>query len=407
MELSDDGTGALPIIRGIILQDQKAATYKLALLRVIARIADQSAALGRHNENNVELPLGLIALYWIRMYKPLIKDDIPQAPRHQNWQGLGFVKQAFREIAAISPFEFRPGGSFAPPMAHWVTSALADAAFTIKAMPARYLTYPDGGPIFPTFLTGRPRIQRTDRISIDSSFLWSYGTTSVPMHLWMALRRLSAWIEPMLLAEWARLIGGYAKGQQRDISLDAIHRSLRWISPERDTLETRRVIKKLLNAGQSIYCIWTGDRLNDIENIEIDHGFPFSAWPCDDLWNLLPTSRRANQIKRDRLVTANLLQKSECRIREWSNIAYLDPGEPLRIRQFNEEARSSLPIDRGIDVPVQSHFGLAEAASANQFASIEMELSMDTSSIFEAMQYQRLRIYQDQRLPEWDGIKRL
>jgi SAM-dependent methyltransferase len=79
LELPDDGTGALSLIRGIVLEDQKAASYKLALLRVIARIADQSAALARDAGRHVELPLGLLALYWLRMFQPLVRQDIPQA----------------------------------------------------------------------------------------------------------------------------------------------------------------------------------------------------------------------------------------------------------------------------------------------------------------------------------------
>lgn len=72
LELPDDATGALPLIRGIILQDAKAATYKLALLRVIARIADQTASFARYGDDFVELPLGLVALYWLRMFKRLV-----------------------------------------------------------------------------------------------------------------------------------------------------------------------------------------------------------------------------------------------------------------------------------------------------------------------------------------------
>jgi SAM-dependent methyltransferase len=45
--LPDDGSGALPLIRGIIVNDSKSATYKLALLRAIAKIADTTPALGR------------------------------------------------------------------------------------------------------------------------------------------------------------------------------------------------------------------------------------------------------------------------------------------------------------------------------------------------------------------------
>jgi hypothetical protein len=36
--------------------------------------------------------------------------------------------------------------------------------------------------------------------------------------------------------------------------------------------------------------------------------FPWVAWPCGDLWNLLPSNRHVNQrLKRDRLVAAETL----------------------------------------------------------------------------------------------------
>ena len=52
----------------------KAATHKLALLRVLLRIADghpgavlrrESSALGGKNGDRVILPAGLVALYWL------------------------------------------------------------------------------------------------------------------------------------------------------------------------------------------------------------------------------------------------------------------------------------------------------------------------------------------------------
>ena len=40
VRVPDDGTGALPLVRNIILNDDKSSTYKLALLRTLCRIAD-------------------------------------------------------------------------------------------------------------------------------------------------------------------------------------------------------------------------------------------------------------------------------------------------------------------------------------------------------------------------------
>jgi hypothetical protein len=58
LQLPDDGAGALPLLRGIILNDDKVATYKLGLLRAIARIADTTPALAieRADTDVVDLP---------------------------------------------------------------------------------------------------------------------------------------------------------------------------------------------------------------------------------------------------------------------------------------------------------------------------------------------------------------
>ena len=43
VRIPDDGTGALPLLRHVILNDDKSSTYKLALLRALCRIADGAA----------------------------------------------------------------------------------------------------------------------------------------------------------------------------------------------------------------------------------------------------------------------------------------------------------------------------------------------------------------------------
>jgi hypothetical protein len=64
MTLPVDGAGALPLLRGIILNDEKSSTYKLALLRAVARVADLTPSLARADllEDVVEVPLGAVAL---------------------------------------------------------------------------------------------------------------------------------------------------------------------------------------------------------------------------------------------------------------------------------------------------------------------------------------------------------
>jgi SAM-dependent methyltransferase len=100
----DDGTGSLPLLRGVILNDDKSSTYKLALLRAVARAADTAPALAvaRVDEDVVDLPLGLVALNWIRMCLPLATARLPPAPGNNGPDGLGFAKEGFRTLLALS-----------------------------------------------------------------------------------------------------------------------------------------------------------------------------------------------------------------------------------------------------------------------------------------------------------------
>jgi SAM-dependent methyltransferase len=75
LRLPDDGTGALPLVRGIILADGKSSTYKLGLLRAVARIAEHSPGTAVPTPgaaDSVDVPLGLVALNWVRLYLPLV-----------------------------------------------------------------------------------------------------------------------------------------------------------------------------------------------------------------------------------------------------------------------------------------------------------------------------------------------
>lgn len=73
--LPDDGTGALPLIRHILINDNTSATYKPALLRSILRVAENAKGAVLHEARGyVDIPLGLVALYWLRMFRGLILD---------------------------------------------------------------------------------------------------------------------------------------------------------------------------------------------------------------------------------------------------------------------------------------------------------------------------------------------
>jgi hypothetical protein len=371
LDLPDDGAGALPLLRGVILRQEKSATYKLALLRCVARIADASANVARDAGDYVELPLGLIALYWIRMFKPLIACRLPQRPGEK----MGFVTDAFRALDHVAAFDLHPGATFANADGRALRQALADASRLITDMPSKHLTFANDLPVFETQYGRAPRIASS--LALEQDFLWEYGTTRVPLTIWHALRRMSAWIEPMLIAEWVRLTKTYAERAGKTVTADEVMSALRWIEPERDTGFVRAIALRHLARGQTVRCVWSGKTLGT-SGLDIDHCLPWAAWPCSDLWNLLPAAPAVNRHgKREKIVTGAALAQARPLILDWWRNAYLEDAPVLRAR-FNEEAKTTLPILR--------------------------HDATDLDELFQALDFRRLRLKQETQGAEWEGV---
>ena len=133
----------------------------------------------------------------------------------------------------------------------------------------------------------------------------------------------------------------------------------------------RAAVRRILEGGAAVQCCWSGKLLGETQ-LDIDHCLPWAAWPCGDLWNLLPSDRRVNQHqKRDRLPSAEKLASAHPRIAAWWQAAWLS-HEPLKTR-FNREVVAALPVRDALN--------LAE--------------------VFDGLAWRRLRLRHDQQVPEW------
>lgn len=387
VRLPDDGTGALPLLRHVTLNDDKSSTYKLGLLRVLCRIADGAAGLSRSaGEDHVAVPMGLVALTWIRLYKPLLRADLPQAPLNRGCDRLGFARDAFRRLDAVSHHDLRVGMRFSGDVAAALHQAIKDAASTIVRMPVRYMTYPSGPkrPILPVHGPVTKVGAAPPHVRLDEEYLTAFGSMRVPAHLWAAVQRFSAWIEPALITEWIRLTKSYAERQRRRLDDAVLAAALTWSEPTRDVSVARAQAERLL-ASRRLHCVWSGRRLS-ARTLDIDHCFPWTIWPCGDLWNLMPSHRTVNQHeKRGRLPADRLLRSAQDRILTWWNAAYRDETNPPIADRFALEAAASLPgVTPGVTPP-----------------------ALDLDDCYSALQVQRLRVKQNQQAPEWDGERYL
>jgi SAM-dependent methyltransferase len=368
--LPDDGLGALPLLRHLVLVDEKSSTYKIALLRILARIADTAGGAARHESDYVAVPMGMVALFWMRMYKPLIEAALPQMPVSRIGTRPGFVTDSFNALRLINPFELRVGAVFGGETAKHLHRSLSEISQLIRLMPAKYLRWPASDQsIFDILPLRRPSTPSS--LLVDAPFLWSFGELRVPIQIWQALTRYNVWIEPVLITEWVRLMEGYAATSQPNVRQLA-HSLLAWDDPERDTGIARDAVTRMRAAGKAIYCVWSGQRLRD--DYDIDHCFPFAAWPCGDAWNLMPASRQINNQKSNRLVTQGALERASDYITDWWEGAFLAGTDDARSRFFLE-AGQTLPL---------------------------LTASVTPADIIDAMKVHRIRLAKDQGLRSWE-----
>ncbi len=374
IRLPDDGTGALPLLRHVILNEQKSSTYKLALLRSLCRVANGAAGMARPiNDDYVSIPLGLVALTWIRLFKPLLASKLPQTRENKHLDGLAFVKDGYRKLNRVSHHDLRIGCTMTGDTARALHAAIKDSANTITRMPATHMTYPDGGSILP--FTKRGNRTRPQSIVLDMNYLGSFGEMHIPSHLWSALQRFDVWIEPAIISEWTRIINSNLDYQHRENADIKIAHAMVWAEKDRDVVIPRKQVSRISKAGQ-LYCVWSGRKIS-ADSVDMDHCLPWSAWPCSDLWNILPSSRELNRNeKREKLPSSQILDSARDRFFDWWDAAYLDDSVNLR-KKFWDEANASLPT------------------------GLNGERTLE--ELFEDLCSRRFKIKTDQQVPEWSG----
>ncbi|WP_026143100.1 MULTISPECIES: class I SAM-dependent methyltransferase [unclassified Thioalkalivibrio] len=362
--LADDGTGVLPLLRHIIVNDDKSSTYKLALLRAVVRLAEDAPGLVlRRDDDRVEVPFGALGLYWIKLYMPLLlRERLKQLPRATP----GFAKSAFWALGNISPFDLRIGLAMDREQADIVGEAIDDACQTIKNMPVRYTTYPGtSNRIFEVAPGSRQRKTDFDRLTPEG--LERFGVFRIPTAIWDCCSRYACWLEPAIVNEWIGLLRQY----NRDASVETLVSAMEWEEGIRQTYQVRNRVQALRDEGATVKCVWTETALR--RSYDVDHCFPWIRWRNNDYWNLLPASRRANNSKGDRLPSAPLLERARPRILDWWQHAYV--GTELE-RPFLLQARAALPVEHPEDL----------------------------EGLFDGVLQQRLRLKMNQRLAEWHGL---
>ncbi|WP_044412423.1 methyltransferase domain-containing protein [Thiomicrospira microaerophila] len=368
--LPDDGSGAFPLIRTILINDAKAATYKLALMRTLLRIADgHPGAVLRYEDDRVILPLGLVALYWARQYMPLLQAGLQQ--NSVASKGLAFVKEdGWLQLGGISAQDFAVGQRFEGEQAGALHRTLKHICTTIRDNPAKFITHPGTQqPLFDVS-TSRTPIQQQS-LNLDLKTLHQYGEIAIPIRVWQTMSQYACWIEPVAIQEWAQLMQRFSDNQS--VALHTILSKLSWIDAKHATHYARQRVDQLLAQETPLHCVWSAKPLRLNQAYAIDHCLPFARWPNNDNWNLLPSHTQINLSKSDKLPSKDLLLHAKPLIMDWWQRAWSET--PVQRSIFFSQASLTLP-----------GLGVSE--------------SMD--DVFEALQLQTSRIGDQQQLLWFD-----
>jgi SAM-dependent methyltransferase len=284
-------------IEAILRRDRKVATYKLALIRALADIAVTRPYTATWlDEDQVGVPIAAIAELWVHYYWPFFERSgelfVPQMGGEWDRQASGV---AFRgELAALIEHYRRAGG-----LSQYINdrkdgerptavSQLDQALFTKLKDTIR------DGPVTHAGVSTSKQGHR--------AFGYHQGTVLIPGDLWRELSLMGHWIRDSLILRWGELSSSLSKGNVP--TQDIVSILLATPGSERET----RTVRAVFESRTDLRCVWTDVAIRP-RTLEIDHVIPYAVWQNNDLWNLLPASKRANRAKRDHLPTRALLRR--------------------------------------------------------------------------------------------------
>jgi CRISPR/Cas system Type II protein with McrA/HNH and RuvC-like nuclease domain len=93
----------------------------------------------------------------------------------------------------------------------------------------------------------------------------------------------------------------------------------------------------LISRKETIECIWSGQPINDLAMLHVDHMIPFPVWENNNLWNLLPSSVSVNAKKLDRIPSPEFIEKRSDAI-----VTYWDSMYEVYPKRFSREIKTAL-----------------------------------------------------------------
>ncbi len=324
VEAVSDGAGHYVVHRdtlrefnAILQRDSKDTTYKFALLRALAEIAEQDDHfVTTHDASWVRVPIGLMVDRWLRYYYPLIEASLPQ----RNADGQLAFGEAFRELVSLyegsggfSAFwmDYAVRGRVPEAVTLTLLSLLRIMRRTIIGMPMKHLGYSISGSYYAVVRAVEGAVPRFAALGKArcgrEAVITGLGDCLLRRDFHEVLRTLGGFATgtQALLMEWARFT---SRASRRRVSVNQALEALMSVAVvERDVKSVQEVWSARLTSLNDIECVWSGRHVTP-GHLVIDHAIPFSLWSCNALWNLLPALDKVNREKSDSIPSPELIR---------------------------------------------------------------------------------------------------
>ena len=327
-------------ISKIIERDSKTTTYKFALLRGVIDIIQDNSPYIFFSNDRVNFPIGLLVEKWILYYYPIFEssDNIPQINGETKLAFVSQLKKIISEYSSNGGFSVFYNDMKNKGIPNNLRSDFVSLAKIIKktiiGMPMKHIGRSISNDYYSIFQYKSGTKSKTSN-GIDVEFMINnFGTFSIPIDYYEAFQILGSFIsgQDSILFKWAEFS---VSASGKNLSIEkVVSEVLKSPITERDVKESKQIFKSILKNEGKVYCVWTG---KPIISYEVDHLIPFSVWKNNDLWNLLPSEAKTNNLKRDKIPSIELIEKRKDLI-----FHYWELLNEKQAQRFQKEMKISL-----------------------------------------------------------------
>jgi hypothetical protein len=348
-------------INQIIERDSKDTTYKFALLRGVIDTIQEYSHFTRKKGERICLPTGILVFFWLRYYYPLIDSEkfIPQKNGETEISNKLVFRTIFKDVTRY--YKDRGGisvfindlkrGRIELAIEQEVLKLIKTLTETIYKQPMRYIGWSITNEHYGIFV--KESGSNSQLKASLYSMTMNCGTYSIPSSYYEVLEYFGAFISGRnsILMEWANFTvnrPGYALNREfvlNELLNDPIDK--------RDTRVIESIFREKMMKTK-LLCIWS-ERLIQRDSMNIDHILPFAVWRSNDLWNLIPTHETVNGNKKDKIPSANFIEKrSEALKNCWLDVYEKIPEAFQRDIELGLLGRTSNDIDQLLNESIVS-----------------------------------------------------